>query len=92
MARLRKQVQWMNQVHNGKVPQASNKCTIKLFQELKKRVDEVENRNFGDSQNKNQEFSLKKMYKQSKLITDKLLDSAKVVFEGIKESIRKMAV
>ena len=28
MARLRKQVQWMNQVHAGKVPDASTKCTL----------------------------------------------------------------
>lgn len=45
----------------------------------------------GDNKKKNQQFNLKRMYKQSKLITDKLLDSAKVAFEGVKEEIRKMA-
>lgn len=45
----------------------------------------------GDNKKKNQQFNLKRMYKQSKLITDKLLDSAKVAFEGVKEEIKKMA-
>ena len=91
MARLRKQVQWMNQVHAGKVPEASTKCTIKLYEELKNIIEEVQGGQVGDNKKKNHQFNLKKMYKQSKLITDKLLDSAKVAFEGVKEEIKKMA-
>lgn len=40
MARLRKQVQWMNQVHHGNVPEAT-KCTSKLYKELVGIVEDI---------------------------------------------------
>lgn len=87
MAILRKQVKWLNEVHAGMVPRATSQSTMKLFKELKKIVEQIDKPQ--DSQRKC-EFNLKRMYRQSKLVTDKLLDSAKVVFEDFKEKIRKM--